>query len=168
MKRVRWWPPGPRAPAPPPRLPSLPPLPAPLRLIAGQVVEASGAGGGGVQVSVGGPQIRRMAAADDQGRFRFLALGIGVYDVHAELLGLAADAHGVQVSVGRTASVQLRLVGPAQKPAAASETAPPAAPDLAAPESIQVFAETSVIDRFATRIGANAGFDFLDPRPVQR
>jgi hypothetical protein len=134
-------------------------------LIVGQVVDASGAGVAAVQVTAAGPQIRRTEMADDQGRFRFLALGVGIYDVHAELLGLAADQRGVQVSIGRTTIVQLRLVGPGQKPAA-TETA--AQQDLSAQESIQVFAEASVIDRFDTRIGANVGFDFIDRLPVQR
>lgn len=180
MKRVWWWRPGGGAPALQSRLRwlllllllALPPCAhadgPQTGLITGQVVDASGAGVGGVQVSVSGPQIRRTETADDQGRFRFLALGVGTYDVHAELLGLAADARGVQVSVGRTAVVQLRLVGPGQKAAAASETAPPAPQDLAAQESIQVFAEASVIDRFDTRIGANVGFGFIDRLPVQR
>jgi hypothetical protein len=90
-------------------------------LITGQVVDASGAGVAAVQVTAIGPQIRRMAEADDQGRFRFPALGVGIYDLHAELLGLAVDQHGVQVSIGRTTEVQLRLVGPA------AGQAPPAA-----------------------------------------
>ncbi|HEV3073197.1 MAG TPA: hypothetical protein VHB47_02165, partial [Thermoanaerobaculia bacterium] len=72
---------------------------------------------------------------------------------------------GVQVSIGRTTIVQLRLVGPGQKPAA-TETA--AQQDLSAQESIQVFAEASVIDRFDTRIGANISFAFIDGLPLPR
>ncbi|MBV8199266.1 MAG: TonB-dependent receptor, partial [Acidobacteria bacterium] len=136
-------------------------------LITGQVVDASGAGVAAVQVTAVGPQIRRTEEADDQGRFRFPALGVGTYDLHAELLGLAADQRGVRVSIGRTTIVQLRLVGPGQPGAAA--TAPGAGPpDLAAQESIQVFAEASVIDRFDTRIGANVSFDFIDGLPLPR
>jgi hypothetical protein len=136
-------------------------------LITGQVVDASGAGVAAVQVTAVGPQIRRTEEADDQGRFRFPALGVGTYDLHAELLGLAADQRGILVSIGRTAIVQLRLVGPGQRPATA--TAPAGEEQgVAAQESIQVFAEASVIDRFDTRIGANVGFDFIDRLPVPR
>src|ERR1700724_412910 len=115
-------------------------------LITGQVVDASGAGVAAVQVTAVGPQIRRTEVADDQGRFRFPALGVGTYDLHAELLGLAADQRGVGVSIGRTTIVQLRLGGPAQPPgtAAGSASSPPATgvaaggeADLAAQESIQ-------------------------------
>jgi hypothetical protein len=136
-------------------------------LIAGQVVDASGAGVAAVQVTAVGPQIRRTEEADDQGRFRFTALSVGIYDLHAELLGLAADQRGVPVSLGRTTVVQLRLVGPAQQ--APTAAAPAAAEQgLAAQESIQVVAEPSVIDRFDTRIGANVGFDFIDRLPLPR
>jgi len=146
-------------------------------LITGQVVDASGAGVAAVQVTAVGPQIRRTEVADDQGRFRFPALGVGTYDLHAELLGLAADQRGVGVSIGRTTIVQLRLVGPAQPagtaagPASSSPAAGVAAggeADLAAQESIQVFAEASVIDRFDTRIGANISFAFIDGLPLPR
>jgi hypothetical protein len=145
-------------------------------LITGQVVDASGAGVAAVQVTAVGPQIRRTEVADDQGRFRFPALGVGSYDLHAELLGLAADQRGVGVSIGRTTIVQLRLVGPGQA-AGTAGTAPPPGPagqaasrelDLAAQQSIQVFAEASVIDRFDTRIGANISFDFIDGLPLPR
>jgi Carboxypeptidase regulatory-like domain/TonB-dependent Receptor Plug Domain len=144
-------------------------------LIVGQVVDASGAGVAAVQVTVAGPQIRRTELADDQGRFRFPALGVGTYDVHGELLGLAAEQRGVQVSIGRTTLVQLRLVGPGARPATGAGGAGTAGPEtgapptgLAAQESIQVVAEASVIDRFDTRIGATVGFDFIDRLPVQR
>jgi hypothetical protein len=136
-------------------------------LITGQVVDASGAGVAAVQVTAVGPQIRRTEEADDQGRFRFPALGVGTYDLHAELLGLAADQRGVRVSIGRTTIVQLRLVGPDKQGAAATSPASGEA-DLAAQESIQVFAEASVIDRFDTRIGANISFDFIDRLPLPR
>src|ERR1700680_2289808 len=98
-------------------------------LITGQVVDASGAGVAAVQVTAVGPQIRRTEVADDQGRFRFPALGVGSYDLHAELLGLAADQRGVGVSIGRTASVQLRRGGPGDPAgdAAGSASSPPAA-----------------------------------------
>jgi Carboxypeptidase regulatory-like domain/TonB-dependent Receptor Plug Domain len=146
-------------------------------LITGQVVDAAGAGVAAVQVTVSGPQIRRTEVADDQGRFRFPALGVGTYDLHAELLGLAVDQHGVHLSIGRTAEVRLRLVGPAQKaapPAAAGAAAGEApggageAGELTSQESIQVVAEPSVIDRFATRVGNSIGFDFIDALPLPR
>src|ERR1700761_9296599 len=122
-------------------------------LITGQVVDAAGTGVAAAVVTASGPQIRRSAVADDQGRFRFPALGVGVYDLHAELLGLAADRHGVQVSLGRTAEVQLRLVGPAgQQPAPSAGAAPP---DGEAQQEIQVVAAPPITDRFATRLGAD-------------
>jgi len=139
-------------------------------LITGQVVDASGTGVAAVQVTATGPQIRRMAEADDQGRFRFPALGVGVYDLHAELLGLSVDQRGVQVSIGRTTEVQLRLgaAPPVGEAGAAAAPAAAANGDLAAQEEIQVVAEASVIDRFQTRLGANIGFDFIDRLPLPR
>jgi Carboxypeptidase regulatory-like domain/TonB-dependent Receptor Plug Domain len=140
-------------------------------------VDASGAGVAAVQVTAVGPQIRRTEEADDQGRFRFPALGVGTYDLHAELLGLAADQRGIGVSIGRTTIVQLRLVGPGQPAGTAAGQGAAPAPggaaaggeaDLAAQESIQVFAEASVIDRFDTRIGANVSFAFIDGLPLPR
>ena len=140
-------------------------------------MDASGAGVAAVQVTAVGPQIRRTEVADDQGRFRFPALGVGTYDLHAELLGLSADQRGIGVSIGRTTIVQLRLVGPGQPAGTAAGQGAAAAPagaaaggvaDLAAQESIQVFAEASVIDRFDTRIGANVSFAFIDGLPLPR
>jgi hypothetical protein len=137
-------------------------------LITGQVVDAAGTGVAAAMVTAIGPQIRRTEVADDQGRFRFPALGVGLYDIHAELLGLAADIHAVQVSLGRTAEVRLRLVGPAagQKPEPAAGAA--AAESVSAQAQIQVVAEPSITDRFATRVGADLNFDFLDRLPLPR
>jgi hypothetical protein len=137
-------------------------------LITGRVVDASGAGVAAVQVTAVGPQIRRTEEADDQGRFRFPALGVGTYDLHAELLGLTADQRGVGVSIGRTTIVRLQLVGPAPAASPPAAGAAGGGEPLAAQESIQVVAEASVIDRFDTRIGANVSFDFIDGLPLPR
>ncbi len=134
-------------------------------LITGQVVDASGTGVAAAVVTASGPQIRRTEVADDQGRFRFPALGVGLYDIHAELLGLAADRHGVQVSLGRTAEVQLRLVGPAP---AAQPAQAPAPAGVAAQQEIQVVAEPAITNRFETRVGTDLSFDFLDRLPLPR
>src|SRR5260370_33698162 len=71
-------------------------------MIAGEVVDASRTGLEGVQVTISGPQIRRNALTDAQGRFRFPSLGLGDYQVTAELLNLKAAAGGVEVSIGKT------------------------------------------------------------------
>jgi hypothetical protein len=122
-------------------------------VIAGEVVDASHAGLEGVQVAISGPQIRRSGLTDAQGRFRFPALGLGVYQVTAELLNLKASAEDVEVFIGKTTEITLHL----------GEAALPATREV-----IQVSAEAPLIDRFETRSGGIVSFDFLDRLPVPR
>ncbi|HVT57417.1 MAG TPA: TonB-dependent receptor [Thermoanaerobaculia bacterium] len=141
-------------------------------VIVGEVVDAAGAGLAGVEVTVSGPQIHRSALTDAAGRFRFPALGLGAYQVSAELLGLKAAEPSVLVSLGRTTEVRLKLgggEGSREGTAGRGPAAGAAAPqEPSSQDWIQVIAETSVIDRFETRIGANVSFDFLDHLPVER
>lgn len=71
-------------------------------IIAGEVVDSTGVGLPGVEVTVTGPQGERTALTDVQGRFRFPTLELGTYQVTAELLGLEASATDVQVFLAKT------------------------------------------------------------------
>lgn len=125
-------------------------------IVAGDVVDAEGVHLPGVQVTATGPQGSRTAVTDDGGRFRFPALALGTYQVSAELLGLRTTALDVEVFLGKTTEVRLRL-GPEEE-----------VPVASASESIQVVAEAPLIDRFDTRVGTSVRFEFLDKLPVQR
>jgi Carboxypeptidase regulatory-like domain len=155
-------------------------------IIAGEVVDPTQVRLQGVQVEISGPQIRRSALTDAQGRFRFPALGLGLYQVTAELLGLWAQATDVAVHIGRTTELLLQLgpgggtaaapgaeagPGAGEKAATGAGATRPGAAGGEAPgehDVIQVIAEAPVVDRFDTRIGAIVSFDFLDQLPVER
>ena len=126
-------------------------------VIAGIVRDAEGTALEGVEVRLAGPQIQRNALTETGGRFRFPALGVGSYQVDAELLGLAARRGDVAVYVDKTTELELTL---------SEEEAAVAVPEVE--EWIQVLAEALVIDRFDTGVGANVSFELLDELPVRR
>ena len=121
-------------------------------------VTASGERLQGVVVEAIGPRSPRQAVTDAEGRFRFLALEAGTYDLRAALLELKAEAKGVTVFAGRTLEVDLALDS--------EET--PAPTGVEVEEWIQVIAEAPVIDRYETRVGANITFELIDELPVER
>ncbi len=126
-------------------------------VLAGTVKDARGELLQGVPVELSGPQGNRNGYTDEEGRFRFLALGVGSYDVSAELLGLTARAGEVAIYVNRTTNVELVLK---EEQEAATESS--------VEDWIQVIAEAPLVDRFETRLSTNVRLEFLDELPVQR
>ncbi len=126
-------------------------------VITGIVSDAEGTALQSVEVRLAGPQIQRGALTEAGGRFRFPALGVGSYEVTAELLGLSARRRDVAVYVDKTTELELTL--------SESEEAVVVP---AVEEWIQVLAEAPVIDRFDTGVGANVSFELLDELPVKR
>ncbi len=126
-------------------------------VIAGVVRDAEDAALQGVEIRLVGPQIQRTALTEAGGRFRFPALGVGSYEVSAELLGLSARRRDVAVYVDKTTELELTLTE-------AEEAV--VVPDIE--EWIQVLAEAPVIDRFDTSVGANVSFELLNELPVKR
>lgn len=124
-------------------------------VVVGTVFDIDGVEIQGVEVELVGAQGSRRAVTDEQGRFRFPALGVGSYGLRADLLELMAERRGVAVFAGRTTEVDLVLQ-------AAEGEAPPLE------DWIQVLGEAPLIDRYETRVGANLGFDFLDDLPAER
>ncbi len=127
-------------------------------VITGTVLDDVGTPVQGVTVNLNGPQLDRRAVTDDEGRFRFPALGVGGYRVMAELLGLESPPSEVTVYVNKTSELMLRLRQGTDEAAALPEVE----------DWIQAVAEAPVIDRFETRVGANVSFDFLEDLPVRR
>ena len=127
-------------------------------LLTGVLLDGDGEPVPGVAVDARGPQIERQAVTDNAGRFRFPALGIGLYSLRAELLGLVATADGVLVSVNKTVTVELTLSPPEDGSGIDSGVA----------DWIRIVAEVPILDRYETRVGANVRFEFLEALPVER
>lgn len=80
--------------------------------LTGEVISPDGEALPGVEVDLrSGGDIRR-TVTDAQGRFRFLGLAPGEYELTATFQGFAAAAQEVDVGVGRQTSVSLILGGP--------------------------------------------------------
>ncbi|MEM7357153.1 MAG: TonB-dependent receptor, partial [Acidobacteriota bacterium] len=127
-------------------------------ILAGSVYDARQTPLQGVEVRLTGPQIQRQVVTDANGSFRFLALGVGSYEIAADLLGLKARQRDVGVYVDQTTEIDLTLTeSPVEEEPAADVE-----------DWIQVVAEAPVIDRFDFGVGANVSFDFLDELPVRR
>ncbi len=80
--------------------------------IKGMVTDPSNAIVKGVTVTATNTNTRisRSATTDERGEYRILLLSPGAYDLKAETAGFAAqEAHGVQVTVGQTATMDFRL-----------------------------------------------------------
>ena len=124
-------------------------------VILGTVSDSDGVLLQGVEVRLEGAQGARRAVTDEAGRFRFPALAVGAYGLHAELLELRAERQ-TMVFVGRSSEARLVL-----RPAEAGVEPP-------VQDWIQVLAEAPLVDRYETRLGADLSFQFLDELPVKR
>ncbi len=67
----------------------------------------------GATVTVSGPGAPQVQVTDAQGEFRVLKVSPGAYDVKVELDGFVTAVYrSVRVTVGRTSSIEVRLVAP--------------------------------------------------------
>ncbi|MEM1179912.1 MAG: TonB-dependent receptor [Acidobacteriota bacterium] len=131
-------------------------------VIVGLVVDGEGSPLPGVDVTLDGPQTRRQAVSDDGGRFRFLQLPIGAYQVGGDLLGLAARARDVRVYIGKTTEVKLQLME------SEGDAAPDPILDEITRDQIQVLAVAPLIDRFESGVRTSVSREFLEQLPVER
>jgi hypothetical protein len=76
----------------------------------GQVVDAQGSGLPGAVVTLSGPDGPQVQVTDADGRFRYLGLSPGDYDVKIELEGFATTTHpSVSIRGGRNATLEAPL-----------------------------------------------------------
>jgi len=118
--------------------------------IAGRIVDAQGLAVPGVTVTTTGPQGRKTAVTDGDGRFTVPFLTPGSYVVHADLQGFKPVDRDVQVHLGQTVELPLTLqVG-----------------TLA--ETVQVVSAPPTVDTTSTTIGATFDSVMLSRLPVGR
>ena len=119
--------------------------------IAGRVIDAQNLPIPGATVTIISPQGDRTFITDSAGRFFAPFLTPGQYEVKVELSGFnSADRPGIAVSVGQRVDLTLALQ-------VQSVT-----------ESVQVKAETPLIDTTSTTTGATLDSDLLSRVPVGR
>lgn len=134
--------------------------------LSGRVVDTESLPLPGVEVELRGPQTRRRAETDENGRFRFTQLEIGAYEVKASLLGLEALAQDARVYIDKTTDLKLQL-GAAGAETATPQPAPSPGELPAEREQIQVFALAPLIDRFETSVRTSVDREFLEGLPVE-
>ena len=119
--------------------------------ISGRIVDSQQLGVPGVVVTVTGPQASRSAVSDIAGRFTVPFLTPGVYSVKAELSGFRTfQQANVRVSLGQTVDLPIAMqVGGVN-------------------ETVNVAADTPVIDTSSTTTGAVLSSDNLANIPVGR
>ena len=82
----------------------------PAGVISGRVADATGLPLPGVTVTVQGPDIHRTFTTDTEGRFRFLELAPGDYQLTSTLQGFATDMRPrLVVGVGQTVELPVIL-----------------------------------------------------------
>jgi hypothetical protein len=119
--------------------------------LGGVVADSSGAVIPGAKVTLSGPVGTLTTTSDNQGNFLFVRLAPGSYALKVEKEGFkAADVKGVEVSIGRTASLNLRL-----EPGAISEV-------------VEVSANAVAVDTTSTTTGSNLSDTFYQSVPVPR
>jgi hypothetical protein len=118
--------------------------------IFGTVQARDGSALPGVTVTLSGVGAPQVFITDAQGRFRFLNLAPGTYQVRAELAGMAAATRtGIGVSLGRNVDITMSLN-----------------PQLE--QAITVTAEAPLLDVRRTGTGANVGRVELEQIPTAR
>src|SRR5580765_6130906 len=119
--------------------------------LGGVVVDSTGAVIPGAKVTLTGPNGTQTINRENDGNFLFSRLAPGTYSLKVEKQGFkAADAKGVQVEVGRTASIRMEL-----QPGSATET-------------VEVSAEAITVDTASTASGSNLSDTFYSKVPTQR
>src|SRR5215471_11348695 len=119
--------------------------------LGGVVADSTGAVIQGAKVTLNGPIGTITTTSDNQGNFMFVRLVPGSYAIKVEKEGFkAAETKGVEVSIGRTASLNLRL-----EPGAATET-------------VEVSGGAVTVDTTSTATGSNLNDEFYGAVPVPR
>lgn len=119
--------------------------------VAGRVVDAQGLAIPGATVTLTGPQGARTFVSDADGNFSAPFLTPGTYTVRGELQGFkAAEARNVNVSLGQTTTVNLKMeVG-------------------GLTETVEVTGAASVVDTRSTTTGAVLSSELLSKVPIGR
>lgn len=119
--------------------------------VSGRILDAQGLAVPGVTVTLTGPQGARTFVTDADGNFSAPFLTPGTYAVRAELQGFkAAETRNVNVSLGQTTAVNLRMeVG-------------------GITETVEVTGASSLIDTRSTTAGATINSEMLSRVPVGR
>jgi hypothetical protein len=119
--------------------------------ISGRVVDSQGLAVPGVTITATGTQGATTAVTDTEGRYRVPFLTPGTYTVRFELQGFRPiDRQNVVVRLGQTFDLGATL-----EPGGVAET-------------VQVTAESPVVDTRSTTIGANLNADLFERTPVGR
>ncbi|HEY3052272.1 MAG TPA: TonB-dependent receptor [Thermoanaerobaculia bacterium] len=94
--------------------------------LEGRVVDASGGGIAGATVSVKGPTVQREVIADAKGRYRALALPVGVYSVSASSPGFTTKVlDGIELFLDRTVTIDIPMQVAAQAESMTVQVAAP-------------------------------------------
>ncbi|HMK23847.1 MAG TPA: TonB-dependent receptor, partial [Terriglobales bacterium] len=119
--------------------------------ISGVIQDSTGAVVPGAKVTLTGPQGERALTSESDGKFTFSLLTPGMYSVKVEKQGFrATEVKNVEVAIGRTTSVSLKL-----EPGAVSEV-------------IEVTGAATTVDTTTTAVGANLADTFYQQVPVAR
>lgn len=119
--------------------------------LSGVVFDASGAVVPGAKATLTGPTGNKTLTTENDGKFTFPLLTPGKYNVKVEKQGFRnVDVSGVEVTVGKTASLTVTL-----QPGAASET-------------VEVTGTTVTVDTASTAVGASLPDTFYQQVPVAR
>jgi len=119
--------------------------------ITGRTLDAQGLPVPGATVTVSGPQGRKTAITDGQGRFAFRFVTPGIYTVRTELHGFkTVERKDINVSLGQTMDIPIRMeIG-------------------GVTELVNVTAAPPLIDPTSTTTGAVISSDLLERIPVGR
>src|SRR6266700_2381840 len=119
--------------------------------LGGTVVDSTGAVIPGAKVVLSGPTGTQTITSESDGNFLFSRLAPGSYSLKVEKQGFkAANAKDVQVEIGRTSNLKMRM-----EPGAATET-------------IEVSAEAVTVDTASTASGSNLSDTFYSKVPTPR
>lgn len=119
--------------------------------MGGVVVDSTGAVITGATVTLTGPTGTQTVTSDSEGNFLFSRLNPGAYSVKVEKQGFkTADASGIEVAIGRTSSLRMKL-----EPGAATTV-------------VEVSGTALTVDTTSTASGANLSDSFYASVPVPR
>jgi hypothetical protein len=119
--------------------------------VSGVIQDSTGAVVPGAKVTLTGPQGERALNSESDGKFTFSLLTPGMYSVKVEKQGFrATEVKGIEVAIGRTTSLSLKL-----EPGAVSEV-------------IEVTGAATTVDTTTTAVGANLADTFYQQVPVAR